>query len=63
METTTVPVTYVAGFSRQVAAFGRSKITWGVTLPNQTSAAINRLIKDREGGDLIIMPDGEVILN
>ena len=63
METTTVPVAYVAGFSRRVAAFGRGKITWGVTLPNQTSAAITRLIKDREGGDLIIMPDGEVILN
>ena len=63
METTTVPANYVAGFSRQVAAFGRGNVTWGVTLPVQTAAAINRLIKDREGGDLVIMPDGEVILN
>lgn len=63
MEKATVPANYVTGFSRQVAAFGRGKITWGVTLPDQTAGAINRLIKDREGGDLVIMPDGEVILN
>lgn len=63
MEKSTVPANYVTGFNRQVAAFGREKITWGVTLPNQAAAAINRLIKDREGGDLVIMPDGEVILN
>jgi hypothetical protein len=63
MEKATVPVNYVTGFSQQVAAFGRGKITWGVTLPNQTATAISRLIKDREGGDLVIMPDGEVILN
>lgn len=63
METTTVPANYVAVFSRQVAAFGRSTVTWGVTLPDQTAASINRLIEDRDGGDLIIMPDGEVILN
>ena len=63
METGTVPGSYVAAFSRQVAAFGRGKITWGVTLPDQTAAAISRLIKDREGGELVITPDGEVILN
>ena len=63
MEKATVPSNYVTGFSRQVAAFGRGKITWGVTLPGQTAVAINQLIKDREGGDLVIMPDGEVILN
>jgi hypothetical protein len=63
METATVPANYTAVFSRQVAAFGRDRVTWGVTLPNQTAASISRLIKDREGGDLVIMPDGEVILN
>ena len=63
METATVPANYVTGFSQQVAAFGRGKITWGVTLPDQTAAAINRLIKDRKGGELVIMPDGEVTLN
>lgn len=63
METATVPVDYVTVFHRQVAAFGRHTLTWGVTLPPQMSASINHLIKDREGGDLVIMPDGEVVLN
>jgi len=63
METVTVPVDYVAVFQRQVAVFGRQTPTWGVTLPPQISASIKGLIKDREGGDLVIMPDGEVILN
>ncbi len=63
METATVPAKYTAGFRRQVAAFGRGRVTWGVTLPDQTAASINQLIKDREGGDLVIMPDGEVKLN
>ena len=63
MEAATVPANYAAVFSRQVAAFGRNTVTWGVTLPDQLAASINRLIKERKGGDLIIMPDGEVILN
>jgi hypothetical protein len=63
METATVPAHYAAVFSRQVAAFGRDRVTWGVTIPAPTAEAINRLIHEREGGDLIIMPDGEVILN
>ena len=63
METATVPANYTAAFSRQVAAFGRNKVTWGVTLPDQTAGSINRLVKDREGGDLVIMPDGEVKFN
>ena len=63
MEKATVPAKYTASFRRQVAAFGRDRVTWGVTLPDQTATSINRLIKDREGGDLVIMPDGEVILN
>jgi hypothetical protein len=63
METATVPAVYTAAFGRQIAAFGRDRVTWGVTLPDQTTTSIDRLIKDREGGDLVIMPDGEVILN
>ena len=63
METTTVPANYAAVFSRQVAAFGRDTVTWGVTIPDQTAAAINRLIQKSEGGELVIMPDGEVKLN
>jgi len=63
METATVPIEYTMAFDRQVAAFSRTAVTWGVTLPAQTTASINRIIKGRKGGDLVIMPDGEVILN
>ncbi len=63
METTTVPARYIAIFSRQVAAFGQGKVTWGVTLPGQTADAISLLIQNRGGGDLVIMPSGEVALN
>lgn len=63
METATVPIEYALAFEQQVAAFGRGAVTWGVTLPAQTTASINRLIKGQDGGDLVIMPDGEVMLN
>jgi hypothetical protein len=63
METATVPIEYATAFDRQVAAFGRKTVTWGVTLPPQTTASINRLIRGQKGGDLVIMPNGEVILN
>ncbi len=63
MESSTVPHEYSEAFGHSVAAFGRNAITWGVTLPARTSASISRLITGRDGGDLLIMPDGEVILN
>ncbi len=63
MDTSTVPLDYPKVFHRQVAAFGRGALTWGVSLPVQMTSSINRLIKGRDGGDLVIMPDGEVILN
>jgi hypothetical protein len=63
MEPGTVPVDFTDAFARQVAAFGRGTVTWGVTLPERTTDTITRLIKDRNGGDLVIMPDGEVMLN
>jgi hypothetical protein len=63
MEAATVPPDYMSAFQRQVAAFGRTTVTWGVTLPAQTAASINRLVKGQKGGDLVIMSDGEVVLN
>lgn len=63
MESSTVPHEYSEVFRHKVAAFGRGSITWGVTLPARTSAAITRLIAGQDRGDLLIMPDGEVILN
>jgi hypothetical protein len=63
MESTTVPHEYTEVFRHKVAAFGRDSIIWGVTLPPQISASITRLIAGRDGADLLIRPDGEVILN
>lgn len=63
METTTVPADYAAAFHRHVAAFGPGAVTWGVTLPAQTTASINRLIRGPKGGELVIMPDGKVDFN
>jgi hypothetical protein len=63
MEPATVPTAYRVAFQQQVAAFGRSAVTWGVTLPIQTTASINRLVKGQKPGDLVIMPDGKVDLN
>lgn len=62
MQTATVPDEYAGVFQRQVAVFGRTAVTWGVTLPSQTTADIHRIIEDRTGGDLVITADGEVVL-
>jgi hypothetical protein len=63
MQTPTVPVEYSGAFHRQVAGFGGTAVTWGVTLPPQTALSIKRLINDRDGGDLIITADGKVAIN
>jgi len=63
METPTVPIDYAAVFQRQIAAFGRRTLTWGVTLPGRTTDSINQMVRGRKGGDLIITVDGEVKLN
>ena len=63
METHTVPIDFAAVFQRQIAVFGRRTLTWGVTLPGQTTNSINQMVRNRKGGDLIITADGEVKLN
>ena len=63
METPTVPADYAAVFQRQVAAFGRRTLTWGVTLPGRTADSIHQMVTGRDGGELVIMADGEVKLN
>jgi hypothetical protein len=62
METPTVPTDYVAVFQRQIAAFGRRTLNWGVTLPGRTTDSINLMVRGRKGGDLIIAADGQVKL-
>jgi hypothetical protein len=62
MQTATVPIEYTGVFHRQVAAFGLDTVTWGVMLPAQTAASINRIVEGPDGGDLVIMADGKVVL-
>jgi hypothetical protein len=62
METPTVPIDYAVVFQRQIAAFGRRTLAWGVTLPGRTTDSINLMVRGRKGGDLIITADGEVKL-
>jgi len=62
METPTVPIDYTAVFQRQIAAFGRRTLTWGVTLPERTADSINQMVRSRKEGDLIIAASGEVKL-
>ena len=63
MEAPTVPIDFTKGFQRQIAAFGRNTLTWGVTLPERTADSINQMVSGREGGDLIIAADGQVKFN
>jgi hypothetical protein len=63
METLTVPSSYAKVFQRQIAAFGRRNVVWGVTLSAPTAESIRQLIRNREGGELIITADGGVNLN
>jgi Skp family chaperone for outer membrane proteins len=62
METPTVPLDYAAVFQRQIAAFGRRTVTWGVTLPGRMTASINQMVRDPKGGHLVIAANGEVKL-
>ena len=62
METPTVPIDYAAVFQRQIAAFGRRTLTWGVTLPGGMTASINQMVRDPKGGHLIITANGQVKL-
>ncbi len=62
MESTTVPSVYSDTFKQQVAVFGRSSVTWGVTLPAQTTTDIQHIVSSRREGEIVIMSDGKVKL-
>jgi Skp family chaperone for outer membrane proteins len=62
METPTVPIDYAAVFQRQIAAFGRRTLTWGVTLPGRMTASINQMVRGPQGGHLVITANGQVKL-
>jgi len=63
MQTPTVPVEYSGAFHRQVAGLDGTAVTWGVSLPPQMELSIKGLINGRDGGELIITANGEVVIN
>ncbi len=60
MNRQTVPPTYLAALRRVTAVLDETRITWGVTLPQPTRAAINSRMERYQGGELIIQADGTV---
>ena len=60
MSAATVP----AHYSRRLenAAPGRSSVVWGVQLPAAAKQAIALLTRQRQGGELLIRGDGQVVL-
>ncbi len=59
MATQTVPQSIVSAMRKQLDAT-QGTVTWGVTLPPPTRYAIARLVREFDGGVLIIGSDGRV---
>jgi hypothetical protein len=62
MSSMTVPEHYIRGLANAPDAPGRSDIVWGVQLPFATREAIASLTQGRQGGELVIRSDGQVVL-
>ncbi len=60
MNRQTVPPTYLAALRGVTAVLDETRISWGVTLPQPTRAAITSLMERYEEGALIIQADGTV---
>ena len=60
MTTSTVPRD-VVGAIRRVGVTGTS-VTWGVTLPRNTSQQLNRILSSHKGGELVIDATGNLRL-
>ena len=61
MHAHTVPGRYLKAMQSVVA--DPLKLTWGVTLPDQTRLRITELMSRRRGGDLVIHGDGRVSIH
>lgn len=61
MTRTTIPSGVLRAFRRQVP-LPSAEATWGVTLPDAMHAALQALLQQHRGGELIIMADGSVRL-
>jgi len=62
MDRRTVPDKIIRAGKLVVAAFGTEDVSYGVELSSDISTRINRLMKGKKGGDLVILEKGEVSL-
>ena len=62
MHAHTVPQEYLGAMRKAATVFDAARVTWGVTLPNNTRATVDRLMAQHEGGDLVIQSDGTVTI-
>ncbi len=62
MSAATVPAHYIHSLENFADTPGRSIVVWGVQLPSATKTAIASLIQGRQGGELVIQDDGQVLL-
>jgi len=58
----TVPDRILQAGKKEVAAFGKGTVTYGVVLSPDISARLGRLMQGKKGGDLVISSQGEVTL-
>lgn len=62
MNRRTVPDKIIRAGKLVVAAFGKERVTYGVKLSPDISSRISRLMKEKKGGDLVILEKGEIVL-
>ena len=62
MDRRTVPDKIIRAGKLVVAAFGTEGVTYGVELSPDISRQISRLMKEKKGGDLVILEKGEIFL-
>ena len=62
MNAHTVPQEYLSAMRKAATVFDAVRVTWGVTLPDNTRATVEQLMAEHEGGDLVIQSDGSVII-
>lgn len=58
----TVPTDVVNALRRTYAVGSPGAVTWGVTLPAETTQQLGRILQSRRGGELVIQPDGRLRL-
>ena len=62
MDRRTVPDKIIRAGKLVVAAFGTEGVTYGVKLSSDIASRISDLMKEKKGGDLVILEKGEVTL-